>query len=408
MRLSVIPQLVLAASLVLPAISHAQTDVTTTGGTNDYVPVFTGGSTVVNSIIQQYNGGIGIGTTPAANFDVKGYSIFRGSMILSRSGNASSSGGYPSYAQQFQSSVYNSSTKSNSQPYFEFQSEPIGNNTASPGATLNFLYYPGTGASPAETGLYINPNGTIHFAAGQTFTAGVAAPALITAQRGEPGLPGPVGPQGPAGPSGIAGPDIAVPGTVAASRGFLSESNDASTSQFIGSNSADNAVVASLSATGNHSYALKTSGDVGISAQGSYLAGQFVGDVAVTGNIASSGSSYRIDDPLDPENKTLTHSSVSSPDMMNIYNGSVVTDSTGVAVVTMPSYFEALNRDFRYQLTVVGGEFAQAIVGSEVAGGIFTIRTDKPNVAVSWQVTGIRQDAWANAHRLVVEEDKTR
>ena len=25
---------------------------------------------------------------------------------------------------------------------------------------------------------------------------------------------------------------------------------------------------------------------------------------------------------------------------------------------------------------------------------------------VSWQVTGIRQDAWANAHRIPVEEDK--
>jgi hypothetical protein len=25
---------------------------------------------------------------------------------------------------------------------------------------------------------------------------------------------------------------------------------------------------------------------------------------------------------------------------------------------------------------------------------------------VSWQVTGIRQDAWANAHRIPVEEEK--
>jgi hypothetical protein len=27
-------------------------------------------------------------------------------------------------------------------------------------------------------------------------------------------------------------------------------------------------------------------------------------------------------------------------------------------------------------------------------------------VEVSWQITGIRQDAWANAHRIPVEEDK--
>jgi hypothetical protein len=51
-------------------------------------------------------------------------------------------------------------------------------------------------------------------------------------------------------------------------------------------------------------------------------------------------------------------------------------------------------------------QFAQAIVASEVSHNQFTIRTDKPNVKVSWQVTGIRQDAYANAHRVQVEEDK--
>jgi hypothetical protein len=52
------------------------------------------------------------------------------------------------------------------------------------------------------------------------------------------------------------------------------------------------------------------------------------------------------------------------------------------------------------------GQFAQAIVGSKIAGNEFTIRTDKPGVEVSWQVTGVRQDAWANAHRIPVEEEK--
>jgi hypothetical protein len=36
----------------------------------------------------------------------------------------------------------------------------------------------------------------------------------------------------------------------------------------------------------------------------------------------------------------------------------------------------------------------------------FVIRTNKLNVEVSCQVTGIRQDAYANAHRIEVEEDK--
>jgi trimeric autotransporter adhesin len=92
--------------------------------------------------------------------------------------------------------------------------------------------------------------------------------------------------------------------------------------------------------------------------------------------------------------------------MMNIYNGNVTTDGAGTAVVRMPAWFEALNTDFRYQLTVIG-QVAQAIIGSEITNGGFTIKTSKPGVKVSWQVTGIRQDAWANAHRIQVEVDKT-
>jgi hypothetical protein len=91
--------------------------------------------------------------------------------------------------------------------------------------------------------------------------------------------------------------------------------------------------------------------------------------------------------------------------MKNIYDGVVSTDETGTATVTLPDYFESLNRDFRYQLTVIG-EFTQAIVASKIKLNRFTIKTDKPNVEVSWQVTGIRQDAYANAHRIQNEEDK--
>jgi hypothetical protein len=92
--------------------------------------------------------------------------------------------------------------------------------------------------------------------------------------------------------------------------------------------------------------------------------------------------------------------------MMNIYNGNVTTNAAGEAFITLPEWFETLNRDFRYQLTVLG-QFAQAIVSSKVANHQFSIKTDKPDVEVSWQVTGIRQDAWANAHRIPVEEMKS-
>jgi hypothetical protein len=141
------------------------------------------------------------------------------------------------------------------------------------------------------------------------------------------------------------------------------------------------------------------------------LAGDFRGDVSVFGNLAVSGNlikgggSFKIDHPLDPENKYLSHSFVESPDMMNIYNGTVTTDGNGDATVTLPDWFEALNQDFRYQLTVIG-TFAQAIVAQKVKGNRFTVKTNAPNVEVSWQVTGIRHDAYANKHRIPVEEQK--
>ena len=139
---------------------------------------------------------------------------------------------------------------------------------------------------------------------------------------------------------------------------------------------------------------------------GTAKAGLFMGDVDVIGTLTKSAGSFRIDHPLDPENKYLSHSFVESPDMMNIYNGTINTDARGNATVTLPNYFEALNRDFRYQLTVVGAEFAQAIVSEKIRGNAFKIRTDKPGVEVSWQVTGVRKDKFAEDHRIQVEADK--
>jgi hypothetical protein len=46
------------------------------------------------------------------------------------------------------------------------------------------------------------------------------------------------------------------------------------------------------------------------------------------------------------------------------------------------------------------------VISSEISNRSFTIRTDRPNIKVSWMVTGIRQDAWANAHRIPVEQEK--
>ena len=132
---------------------------------------------------------------------------------------------------------------------------------------------------------------------------------------------------------------------------------------------------------------------------------QINGNLNVGGTLTKGGGSFKIDDPLDPANKYLSHSFVESPDMMNVYNGNITTDAKGSAIVELPEYFEALNRDFRYQLTVIG-QFAQAMVAKEISHNHFKIRTSQPSVKVSWQVTGIRKDAWANAHRIATEEDK--
>ncbi|MGV8040063.1 MAG: beta strand repeat-containing protein [Thermoanaerobaculaceae bacterium] len=132
------------------------------------------------------------------------------------------------------------------------------------------------------------------------------------------------------------------------------------------------------------------------------------GDASVKGTLSKGAGSFKIDHPLDPENKYLYHSFVESPDMKNIYDGVVVTDEQGFATVTLPDWFDALNRDFRYQLTVIGGgdTWAQARVARELVAGSFVVQTTVPRTKVSWQVTGIRQDAFANANRIPVEEDK--
>ena len=76
--------------------------------------------------------------------------------------------------------------------------------------------------------------------------------------------------------------------------------------------------------------------------------------------------------------------------------------------MTLPDWFEALNRDFRYQLTVISGgdQWALARVSRTIEDNRFVIQTSVPRIMVSWQVTGIRHDPWAEKHRIPVEEAK--
>jgi hypothetical protein len=135
-------------------------------------------------------------------------------------------------------------------------------------------------------------------------------------------------------------------------------------------------------------------------------AGYFQGNVSVTGTLSKGGGSFKIDHPLDPEHKYLSHSFVESPDMMNVYNGNITLDGNGEAWIELPEWFEALNRDFRYQLTAIGGPGPNLHIAEKIAGNRFKIAGGSPGMVVSWQVTGIRHDPFAEAHRIPVEEEK--
>ncbi len=129
------------------------------------------------------------------------------------------------------------------------------------------------------------------------------------------------------------------------------------------------------------------------------------GNLDVTGTISKGGGTFKIDHPLDPTNKYLYHSFVESPDMMNIYNGNVTTNAQGEALVTMPEYFSALNIDFRYQLTTIGS-FSKVMIAKEISGNTFLIKSEQPNVKISWQVTGVRNDPYARKNPVIVEVEK--
>lgn len=138
------------------------------------------------------------------------------------------------------------------------------------------------------------------------------------------------------------------------------------------------------------------------SGEGGGLAGKFEGNVDVVGTLTKSAGGFRIDHPLDPENRELLHSFVESSDMMNIYNGTVILDAQGEASINLPDWFEALNRDFRYQLTSIG-RFAPVYIAEEIDQGRFKIAGGEPRMKIFWQVTGVRHDPYAEKNRIPTE-----
>ena len=160
-------------------------------------------------------------------------------------------------------------------------------------------------------------------------------------------------------------------------------------------------------ANASNAFEAVTNGDgAAVYADGDPLAGRFVGNVEVTGNLTVTGTkAFKIDDPRDPTHKSITHAAIETDELQVTYSGNVTTDATGRAVVKLPGYVEALGSDWRYQLTPIGS-FSRAMVEKEIADGSFTIRSEDPNVRLSWQITGTRIDPYAAKNPLQVVTDK--
>ncbi len=128
-------------------------------------------------------------------------------------------------------------------------------------------------------------------------------------------------------------------------------------------------------------------------------------DLRVSGNLSKGGGSFMIDHPLDPENKILRHSFVESPDMMLIYKGRDQLKNKE-AVIKLPDYFNALNRDdnMEYSLTPINS-LCRLGIKKEVNNNEFIVFGDE-DCKFSWVVYSVRDDAYAKVHPIVVEEEK--
>jgi hypothetical protein len=147
--------------------------VTTNGGTANTLPLFTSSTNIQNSAITQTGSGstakVGINTTtPASALDVAGSATVRGTLTLPSIGTATASAGMNSEPAILTASAYNTTTNASQAQKFQWQAEPLGNDTSTPSGTLNLLFGQSS-AKPVETGLNIASNGLITFASGQAF-----------------------------------------------------------------------------------------------------------------------------------------------------------------------------------------------------------------------------------------------
>jgi hypothetical protein len=173
------------------------------------------------------------------------------------------------------------------------------------------------------------------------------------------------------------------------------------------------AIVAESSATGVAAETFGSAGGVAALVGKGKVAALLNGTVGIEGATSIVGTfvvngtkAFQIDHPFYPTTKYLTHSCVESDEMLNVYSGVAVLDSRGEAEISLPRWFEALNEDFRYQLTALGAPGPNLHIKQEISENRFAIAGGAGGTRVSWQVAGRRHDAYAKAHPLQVEQDK--
>jgi hypothetical protein len=95
-----------------------------------------------------------------------------------------------------------------------------------------------------------------------------------------------------------------------------------------------------------------------------------------------------------------------SSERLNLYNGNIILDDNGEATITLPDWFEALNENYRYQLTPIGGAAPNLYIAKEVVNNQFSIAGGSSRMKISWQISGTRKDDYAKATPVKVVVDK--
>ena len=381
MKYKSIATLVLCVSLAATAAAQTSSknddDEITGAGTPTFVPQFVGKHRLANSNIFQAGSDVGVNTTnPQATLDVESTENFG---IL----------GATSSTSLFATGVIGRtpSTSGNGVAGEAAATSGFNNGVFGQSASPNGNGVSGSATSTAATG---NANGVYGQTASTGFGAGVSGNAVATTGNAF----GVFGQSAGLSGNGVFGYASAPSGFTIGISGYV-ESPNGTAGRFV-AHAGSGLILQGIS--GNNQTPVFTVDAIGN--------GFFAGNVNISGNVSKGSGSFKIDHPLDPANKYLSHSFVESPDMMNVYNGVAVLDAHGSAWVELPDYFQTLNRDYRYQLTSIGAPGPNLYIAKEVSGNRFKIAGGKPSGKVSWQVTGIRQDAYANAHRIAVEEEK--